>query len=128
MRDGVPTLAEFLAAHGYDTAGFVANLDYCGRETGLARGFAHYEDFPLSVFDIFTRYVALGRRIDVSSWVSYLDLLVEKHTGRWYDLILARTRARQERGCDQRRVSEMVGKAAQDRAAVFRVPQLQRRA
>ena len=24
-----PTLAEYLAAHGYDTAGFVANLDYC---------------------------------------------------------------------------------------------------
>jgi arylsulfatase A-like enzyme len=88
VRDGVPTLAEFLAAHGYDTAGFVANLDYCARETGLARGFAHYEDFPLSVFDTFARYVALGRRIDVSSWVSYLDLLVEKHTGRWYDLIL----------------------------------------
>ncbi len=84
----MPTLAEFLAAHGYDTAGFVANLDYCGRETGLARGFAHYEDFPLSVFDTFTRYVALGRRIDVSSWVSYLDSLVEKHTGRWHDLIL----------------------------------------
>jgi arylsulfatase A-like enzyme len=88
VRDGVPTLAEFLAAHGYDTAGFVANLDYCARETGLARGFAHYEDFPLSVFDAFTRYVALSRRIDVSSWVSYLDSLVEKLTGRWYDLIL----------------------------------------
>jgi len=88
VRDGVPTLAEFLAAQGYDTAGFVANLDYCGRETGLARGFAHYEDSPLSVFDTFNRYVALGRRIDVSSWVSYLDLLVEKYTGRWHDLIL----------------------------------------
>ena len=39
----------YLASHGYDTAGFVANLDYCSRETGLARGFAHYEDFPLSL-------------------------------------------------------------------------------
>ena len=45
----VPTLAEYLAAHGYDTAGFVANLDYCGRETGLARGFAHYEDYPIEL-------------------------------------------------------------------------------
>ena len=44
-----PTLAEYLAAHGYDTAGFVANLDYCGRETGLARGFAHYEDYPIEL-------------------------------------------------------------------------------
>jgi hypothetical protein len=33
-----PTLAEYLAGHGYDTAGFVANLDYCSRETGLSRG------------------------------------------------------------------------------------------
>ena len=37
-----------LSSLGYDTAGFVANLDYCGRETGLARGFTHYEDYPLS--------------------------------------------------------------------------------
>ena len=33
---GAPTLAEYLGARGYDTAGFVANLDYCSRETGLA--------------------------------------------------------------------------------------------
>jgi hypothetical protein len=43
-----PTVAEFLSSKGYDTAGFVANLDYCGRETGLARGFAHYDDYPFS--------------------------------------------------------------------------------
>lgn len=42
------TLAEAFASHGYATAGFVANLRYAGRETGLARGFAHYEDWPLS--------------------------------------------------------------------------------
>jgi arylsulfatase A-like enzyme len=87
MRDGVPTLAGFLASRGYDTAGFVANLDYCSRETGLARGFAHYEDFPLSLVDTFTRYVALGRRIAVSSLASDLDAMVERWTGRWYDLI-----------------------------------------
>ena len=128
VRDGVPTLADFLAAHGYDTAGFVANLDYCGRETGLDRGFAHYEDFPLSVFDTFTRYVALGRRIDVSSWVSYLDLLVEKHTGRWHDLILRGREHAKSADAINGSVSEMAGKAAQVRAAVFRVPELQRRA
>ena len=58
---------------GMTTAGFVANLDYCSRETGLARGFAHYEDFPLSVLDTFNRYIALGRRIDASSWTSTID-------------------------------------------------------
>src|SRR5262245_7816950 len=43
-----PTLAEFLAGRGYQTAGFAANTTYCSYETGLDRGFAHYEDFPLS--------------------------------------------------------------------------------
>ena len=54
LKDGTPTLAEYLGAHGYDTAGFVANLDYCSRETGLARGFAHYEDYPIELYDAFT--------------------------------------------------------------------------
>lgn len=44
-----PTLAEVLTAHGYHTAGFVANLSYCGRETGVNRGFLHYEDYPVSI-------------------------------------------------------------------------------
>ncbi len=87
MRDGVPTLAEYLAARGYDTAGFVANLDYCSSETGLARGFAHYEDYPLSLFDTFTRHVALGRRIDVPSSASAIESFLEKHTGRSYDVL-----------------------------------------
>jgi arylsulfatase A-like enzyme len=40
-----PTLAEFLGNRGYSTAGFVANTYYCGTDTGLARGFTHYQDF-----------------------------------------------------------------------------------
>jgi arylsulfatase A-like enzyme len=87
VRDGVPTLAGYLASHGYATAGFVANLDYCSRETGLARGFAHYEDFSLSVLDTFNRYIALGRRIGNSLWTSTIDEWVERKTGHWYDLI-----------------------------------------
>jgi arylsulfatase A-like enzyme len=87
MRDDVPTLAGYLASRGYDTAGFVANLDYCNRETGLARGFAHYEDYQPTLFDILTRYVALGRRIEVSSWASAIESFLEKHTGRWYDVL-----------------------------------------
>ena len=87
MRDDAETLAERLAAHGYDTAGFVGNLDYCSRETGLARGFVHYEDFPIGIFDTFSRYIALGRRIEASLWTSKIDEWVEKQTGRWYNLI-----------------------------------------
>jgi arylsulfatase A-like enzyme len=70
------TLAAQLAALGYDTAGFVANLDYCGRETGLARGFAHYEDYPLGVWEVFTRYVGLGRRGDLFSLALVVDKLM----------------------------------------------------
>ena len=40
-----PTLAEYLGSHGYATAGFVANTDYCSYDTGLDRGFTHYEDY-----------------------------------------------------------------------------------
>jgi len=44
-----PTLAEYLSSHGYSTAGFVANKKFCGRATGLNRGFLHYEDYPVSL-------------------------------------------------------------------------------
>ena len=47
IRGNFPTLAEYLGDHGYATAGFVANVGYCSQETGLARGFTHYEDYVL---------------------------------------------------------------------------------
>lgn len=43
------TLAEVLAGAGYSTAGFVANTTYCSYETGLDRGFAHYEDYDVTL-------------------------------------------------------------------------------
>jgi arylsulfatase A-like enzyme len=92
LRDDVPTLAEYLATHGYDTAGFAANLDYCGRETGLARGFAHYEDFPIELYDTFARYTALGNRLELSEWACTVSALLEKYTGRSYDRLIPRSR------------------------------------
>ena len=47
-----PTLAEILNANGYSTAGFVSNIWYCSRESGLNRGFDHYEDFNVSLGQI----------------------------------------------------------------------------
>ena len=41
------TLAEYLGEHGYATAGFVANTLSCSYDTGLSRGFTHYEDYLL---------------------------------------------------------------------------------
>jgi len=43
-----PTIAEVLGARGYATGGFVANLDYTTRASGLDRGFTVYRDHPLS--------------------------------------------------------------------------------
>jgi len=44
LDDRWPTLAERLRAHGYRTGGFVANVEFTGVETGLSRGFVHYDD------------------------------------------------------------------------------------
>ncbi len=40
-------LAEYLGARGYATSGFVGNIGYCSYDTGLDRGFTHYEDYVL---------------------------------------------------------------------------------
>jgi arylsulfatase A-like enzyme len=42
------TVAEVLAEQGYATAGFVANMAYTTRLSGLAQGFARYEDRPMT--------------------------------------------------------------------------------
>lgn len=65
------TLAERLARAGYATAGFVANLLYMGRESGLRRGFAHYEDYRLTPTE-FVVSTALGRRLGNAGWVRRL--------------------------------------------------------
>jgi arylsulfatase A-like enzyme len=40
-----PTIAGLLTRAGFATAGFSANTGYVSHESGLARGFAHFEDF-----------------------------------------------------------------------------------
>lgn len=42
------TLAEYLGSQGYATSAFTANYTYCARDSGLARGFTHFQDhyFP----------------------------------------------------------------------------------
>jgi arylsulfatase A-like enzyme len=52
------TLAEYLRARGYQTTGFVANTECCNYETGLGRGFAHFEDYATTPQAIVGRTVA----------------------------------------------------------------------
>ncbi|HEX6307152.1 MAG TPA: sulfatase [Longimicrobiales bacterium] len=67
LDDAAPTLAEYLAESGYDTAGFVANLGYCGWESGLDRGFGHYEDDPISARQVLVSS-ALVRAVVSKTW------------------------------------------------------------
>jgi len=57
-----PTLAEYLKAHGYDTAGFAANTIFCTTWFGLDRGFLHYEDVAITPVEIL-RSSHLGRSL-----------------------------------------------------------------
>jgi arylsulfatase A-like enzyme len=45
LKNKFPTLAEVVGSRGYATAGFAANIGYCSYDTGLNRGFTHYEDY-----------------------------------------------------------------------------------
>lgn len=69
-----PTLAEFLGARGYATAGFIANTSYCARDSGLGRGFTVYEDF---IFPELTalKIAVLGNRLlkGVAPIVPFVD-------------------------------------------------------
>lgn len=46
------TIAEVLAERGWATAGFTANYVATRRESGLAQGFVHYDDFKTTVKEV----------------------------------------------------------------------------
>ena len=47
LRVRFPDAGPIPGVSGYATAGFVGNTVYCSYDTGLARGFTHYEDYIL---------------------------------------------------------------------------------
>jgi arylsulfatase A-like enzyme len=58
------TLPEYLGSLGYATAGFVGNTFYCAYDSGLNRGFTHYQDYvvetggalrTVKLIDLFTK-------------------------------------------------------------------------
>ncbi len=59
-----PTLAEFAGSLGYATAGFVANTWYCGRDSGLSRGFATYRDYIFPRLTVLKSTALVDRTID----------------------------------------------------------------
>jgi arylsulfatase A-like enzyme len=49
VRLDAPTIAEVFRQRGYATAGFCANMLFAGHESGFARGFERFDDFPRNV-------------------------------------------------------------------------------
>lgn len=60
LDDHWPTLAEVLTDRGYRTAGFAGNTSFVSFESGLSRGFTHFQDYRLSVGRLFLT-PAVGR-------------------------------------------------------------------
>jgi arylsulfatase A-like enzyme len=85
-----PRLAELFGRRGYATGAFVANVAYTSHESGLARGFATYDDFPITPAQILwsnafaqtpliTDLVRSRERWQVRSALGKLDLRVPQY-------------------------------------------------
>jgi arylsulfatase A-like enzyme len=85
-----PTLAEFLAARGYATAGFAANHAYCATDSGLSRGFTVYQDYT------FPALTALNMAALVNRPVEGFDAL-ERFLANQFDLNVLRPVSRRLR-------------------------------
>ena len=85
LRRDFPTLAEYLGSRGYATAGFVANTEYCSYDTGLDRGFTHYEDYPPDVKHLRPLRTALfaSSAWEAISWGLWRSLGPFDATVRW---------------------------------------------
>jgi len=74
------TIPELLRTHGYTTGGFIANVFWAGHQTGLNRGFIHYEDFYGTPYDGFARTM-LGQVVtyDFLPHFGFVDIPGRKH-------------------------------------------------
>jgi arylsulfatase A-like enzyme len=63
LSERYPTLAENMGEIGYATAGFVGNTFYCSYDSGLDRGFTHYDDYALGKLDALRTLVLLDRAL-----------------------------------------------------------------
>ena len=69
-----PTLAEFLSARGYATAGFVANSTYAGSDSGLGRGFTQYQDYSFPGLTALKTAVLVDRvMLGIQSMTDFLE-------------------------------------------------------
>ncbi|MFN0083778.1 MAG: sulfatase [Blastocatellia bacterium] len=92
LDDAHPTLAEKLRGHGYATAGFVANTINCGYESGLDRGFLHYEDYNVTLAE-FSISASIGRALlhadPVRRWLGWHQFVTRKNASDVNEAFLA---------------------------------------
>jgi arylsulfatase A-like enzyme len=67
-------LAEYLSSRGYATAGVIANAAYCSSETGLGRGFTHYDDYRLARLGFLRMAIVVHKFLTI---LKELDLRVD---------------------------------------------------
>jgi arylsulfatase A-like enzyme len=95
-----PTLAEALRARGYATAGFAANTLNVTRFHGLARGFIHFEDLPVSAGRL-ALSTSIGRLIvgqgSLRHWLNYHEVADRQPAERITTNFLTWMRANRER-------------------------------
>jgi len=81
---GQTTLAEILAAHGYQTSAVVANAAYLAPHFGLAQGFQHYDARrPRRFLALRTRYT-LARGVRSAILYGLLSRRERPDQDRWY--------------------------------------------
>ncbi|HQX80105.1 MAG TPA: sulfatase [Vicinamibacterales bacterium] len=71
LDDQKPTVAKVLSDAGYATGGFSANMGNAGVSSGIARGFTHFEDYPMSAWSVL-RGSKIGVEITGSIWLREL--------------------------------------------------------
>ena len=74
LQKNFPMLAEYLGTRGYATAGLVSNAAYCSYDSGLDRGFTHYEDYELNKVNIFHTAVIVTEIQKTALFLVYLAL------------------------------------------------------
>ena len=125
-----PTVAEHLRSRGYATAGFVGNTQYCGWDSGLARGFTTYRDYRLPRLSAFRLTVLVDRIMAgilateqfLEEWLLFDQLWPATQTG------LAALRGRSQEGRRrQPRIPRLAGPRPATGTAVLRIPEPLRR-
>jgi len=83
------TIAEHFHSRGYMTAGFAANLLFTTPESGLSRGFVHYESYPVSPSMVAYSSLATRRIVDFSRHIAgSRQMLVRRPAAQVVDAFL----------------------------------------